>query len=121
MNNQISAYPAPDRSKTIFNQNLQHGHSPERDIGSKQKVMKDGRPVLVEFWIDIDTDLLCGTAWYVTQDIESWSDDDHKQYLVTNGLLTISKDGDFSLGVKRQTDDSGHAVVSCTWVIDDPD
>lgn len=48
--------------------------------------MSDGRPALVENWLDCDTELFCRTVRYSSLDIEGWDEQRHFEFLMESGL-----------------------------------
>jgi len=85
----------------------------EIDTGRAAKVLDDGRPVVLEYWHDTDTQLDLITAFYSLKDIEELSGKDHKEYLVRNGIM---KPSDHIPSLIECEDANGNLMWSVSWV-----
>ena len=85
----------------------------EIDTGRASKILDDGRPVVLEYWYDSDTQLDLVTAFYSVKDIEELPGKDHKDYLVRNGII---KPSDHVPSTFIHEDDAGNAMWSVNWV-----
>ena len=68
-------YPRPDRKPKLGCKGVDYF----KDIGTgrAETVFDDGRPIVIEYWFDVDTQLDFVTAFYSTLDIEAWDSDRH--------------------------------------------
>jgi len=60
---------------------------PEIDISRQETTLHDGRPAIIEVWLDRDTRATCQSVFYSRIDAENWSNDDHQAYLSKNNIL----------------------------------
>lgn len=110
-------YPRPDRSDHKFMQDSRRDYFPEIDLATREAMMSDGRPAIVEDWYDSDLGLFCRTAFYSTLGTEGWSGADQFAYLDENGLLEGKTHPSRGVGFKRLVDASGNEVWSTTVVM----
>ncbi len=114
MNEWNKAFPKPDRSNHTPQQNARRTILPEIDTGRRETVMNDGRPVVIEYWEDVDFGLRCRTAFYSTLGTDDWSEDDHYAYLEDNGLLEGKTYPYRGVGLGSLVDASGNEIWSAT-------
>lgn len=85
----------------------------EIETGRASKVLDDGRPVVLDYWYDTDTQLDIVTAYYSTVGIEEWRGEQHKAYLVQNGIM---KQSDHIPSSDTFIDEAGNEMWSLNWV-----
>lgn len=85
----------------------------EIDTGRSERVLDDGRPVLVEYWYDCDTGIDCVTAFYSTIEIANWTDAQHRDYLQRNGVMKAVRSAPSTMIV---ADEAGELMWSVNWV-----
>jgi hypothetical protein len=88
----------------------------EIDISAGRCVMNDGRPALIENWLDCDTEFFCRTVYYSTLDAEEWDERRHYEFLKESGLLKDKTYTMESSGFKRIEDNEGQGW----WVVTVP-
>ena len=110
-------YPVPDRSDHVPNARTEDPELPEIDMKQEHWVMPDGRPAVVEEWLDFSYRLILRTFFYSTLDIEDWTDAQHYAYIESaNGLVGKTVDSE-DIGKTEVTDPSGNTLFSITIVI----
>ncbi len=117
MTQEGSAFPVPVRSNRSSQPDVAREHFPELDLLQRIREARDGRPVLIEDWFDLDTRYFCRTAFYSPLGIEGWSPEQHYTYLDESGLLIGKTDASRGVGLKRIMDDADQEVWSVTVVI----
>jgi hypothetical protein len=116
-----NTYPAPDRSNYTPQQNLSNRYLPELDLGQFTTELPDGRPAIVEDWLDKEYAIHCRTVWYSAIDTDEWDEADHYDLIQQAGLLKAKVHPSEGIGLKRQEDASGQDVWSATVVMRDVD
>jgi hypothetical protein len=86
--------------------------SKEVETGRGGRVLDDKRPLIMEYWYDSDTALDFVTAFYSSKGIEEWSGNEHKAYLVRNGVM---KSSDHVPSTFIFEDDAGNSMWSVNW------
>ena len=110
-------FPVPDRSDHQPQSKADDPEFPELDLAQNQWVMPDGRPAVVEEWLDLRTRHLMRTFFYSTLEIEDWSQAQHFAYIASaNGLVGRNKPGE-SLGISELVDPAGNTLFSITIAI----
>ena len=94
-------YPEPDRSDHTPQQDANREFYPELDLGGGKITLKDGRPAVFENWFDKDMELYCRTVFYSTLEIEDWTEAQHLEYFVQNGLMEGKEYHSDALGLKK--------------------
>ncbi len=103
-------FPVFFRNKRKRTENIEW--SKEIDTGRGERVLDDKRPLVMEYWYDSDTALDFVTAFYSSKGIEEWSGNEHKAYLVRNGVL---KSSDHVPSTFIFNDDVGNSMWSVNW------
>jgi len=85
----------------------------EIETGRASKVLDDGRPVVLDYWYDTDTQLDIITAYYSTHGIEQWRGEQHKAYMVQNGIM---KETDHIPSSSTFIDEAKNSMWALNWV-----
>ncbi|MBZ0137647.1 MAG: hypothetical protein K8I27_14875 [Planctomycetes bacterium] len=109
-------FPVPKRTPED-RKAQQHPMLPEKDLLNGTLVMPDGRPAIVEDWIDSDFGLYCRTVIYSRIDTEGWGQDEHLDLIEKAGLLKELK-MKRSAGLTKQVDSAGNQVWFVTVAMD---
>ncbi|MBP7735479.1 MAG: hypothetical protein KA369_05845 [Spirochaetes bacterium] len=112
-------YPKPDRSDHYPQKDAHRKYYPELDLSSSEKIFNDGRPYIVEDWVDKEMEIVCMTCFYSTIGIENWDSNQHKDYLNRHNLLSNQEEKykNSDPGIKKIMDNSGNEMWSVTSIV----